>query len=111
MLFEQCKILCTVLDQDSQFGKNQIFCLKKGNLLETPILHKCSPYHCLQSFSLVWFFCCSSLDVNKNEESNFSEHIETKLLKIFLNIYRFRKNKAVSADTFIGIDKKNMQNF
>ena len=47
----------------------------------------------------------------KNEESSFSGHVETKPFYIFLNIYQFRKNKTVSADTFIGTDKKNMQSF
>ena len=37
--------------------------------------------------------------------------METKLLNIFLNIYQCGKNKTIFADTFIGIDKKNMQNF
>ena len=37
--------------------------------------------------------------------------METKLFNIFLNIYRFRKNKTIFADTFVGIDKKNIQNF
>ena len=36
--------------------------------------------------------------------------MQTKFLKIFLNIYRFRKNKTISADAFLGIDKKNMHN-
>ena len=78
---------------------------KKWNLLWAPILHKCSPYQCLQSL-----FYVIALQI-KNEEPFFSEHMESKLFNIFLNIYQCRKNKTIFADTFIDIDKKNMQNF
>ena len=46
-----------------EFGENQIFCIKKLNLLGAPILHTCAPYKCMQSFSL--FFCC--LDENMKD--------------------------------------------
>ena len=43
----------------------------------------CSPYHCLQSFSLV---CFATLMLIKNEQSSFSEHVDPKLFLTFLLI-------------------------
>ena len=76
-------------DQQLQFGKNQIFCLEKMNLLAPPIQ--------AQFFKFLWDFA-----------NVFSFSVPTKLFYslfcsrdvtfsyIFLNIYRSRKNKTIS---------------
>ena len=51
-------------------------------------LHTCSPYQCLQSFSLVSF-----ARLNKTEQSSFSEHLDPKLFLTFLLISTHSENK------------------
>ena len=48
----------------------------------------------------------------KNEQSNFSEHVDPKFFLILLLIYtNSEKNKMISTDTLESIDKDNLQNF
>ena len=51
-------------------------------------LHTCSPYQCLQSFSLV-----SYARLNKTEQSSFSEHLDPKLFLTFLLISTHSEKK------------------
>ena len=51
-------------------------------------LHPCSPYQCLQSFSLVSF-----ARLNKTEQSSFSEHLDPKLFLTFLLISTHSEKK------------------
>ena len=52
-----------------------------GLLYFFEILQTCSHFQCPQSFSLVCF-----VPLNKNEQSNFSEHVDPKLFLTFLLI-------------------------
>ena len=55
-------------------------------------LHTCSPYQCLQSFSLVSF-----ARLNKTEQSSFSKHLDPKLFLTFLLISTHsEKKKTIS---------------
>ena len=72
------------------------------------VLHTCSSYQWLQSFSLVCF-----VPLNKKKQSSFSEHVDPKRFLTFLLISTDteKKKKTISTDIFESIDKENMQNF